>query len=287
MKSRIIEIPDFDLTATLESGQVFHWNTRSDGSWSGLIDRTPIRIRQQNDAQFEISLPGNSPSLSPGELTSLVSYYFSLDHSLDDIYASFPVDRVLNDALQRCRGLRIIRQPRWECLATFITSPMKRVDHIRQMSLSLRRCFGASVEGSEIPAYPGFRILSQVGEEDLRSCGLGFRARNLLGTARLLADGRFDLNKVASLETEPARQYLCTLPGVGRKVANCVLLFAFGRLDAVPVDVWIGRILKTRYLSRRRKWAPEDMEAFSISHFGKFAGYAQQYLFHYARVHES
>ncbi len=268
--SRMVEIaaPEFDLRHTLQSGQVFHAMPREAG-WEILVDRNLLTIEQHGD---KLRIPRG--------LESLAKNYFALDHPLESIYAAFPSDEFSRASLQTCRGLRIIRQPRWECLGTFITSPMKQVAHIRQISLSLRAKFGDPVAGSSINAYPRPDQLAAATEADLRACGLGFRAKGLLGTARLVASGEIDPEKLAALPTPELREILCKLPGVGRKVANCVLLFAYERLDAVPVDVWIARILAAM---RRRKATPLELEKYS-RRFGAYAGYVQQYLFHHART---
>jgi N-glycosylase/DNA lyase len=263
-----VSAPEFDLRLTLESGQVFHWQRDGEG-WRGLIDRTPVRVEQR----------GAILDVTPGAET-LVARYFALDHPLAEIYAGFPSDEFSRAALAANRGLRIIRQPRWECLATFLTSAMKQVSHIRAMSLALRARFGGPVEGSDIAAYPTPQRLARATEAQLRACGLGFRAPHLRQTAKAVADGRIDLAVLDEMETERALEELCKLPGVGRKIANCVLLFACERLDAVPVDVWIARVARAMHGD-----APlPTLETVSRERFGPHAGYVQQYLFHHARV---
>lgn len=264
-----IDAPDFDLTACLNSGQVFHAQETGSG-WTILIDRTPVYL-EQNEGRLRIS-SGHE---------RLVRHYFSFDHPLPAICAEFPTDPFSQAALASCPGLRILRQPRWECLATFITSPMKKVAHIRQISLRLRERYGRPVEGSAIAAYPEPESLAAASEDDLRACGLGFRAKSLLATAGRIARREVDLEALADLPTELLREELCRFPGVGRKVANCVLLFAYERLEAVPVDVWISRILQGL---RRRKGTNRELENYSTRRFGPYAGYVQQYLFHHARM---
>lgn len=264
-----ISVREFDLRRTLESGQVFH-AMPNDSGWQILVDRIPLDVSQS----------GNLLRV-PARHRSLAAHYFALDHPLETIYAAFPTDPFSRAALASCRGLRILRQPHWECLATFITSPMKQVTHIRQISLHLREHFGTPVKGSLLNAYPAPDALARANERDLRDCRLGFRAKNLLATARMVAAGGIDLATLATLPTAEARSHLCRLPGVGRKVANCVLLFAYERLDAVPVDVWIARILLAM---RRRKSSLLDLERYSNRRFGAYAGYVQQYLFHHARM---
>jgi N-glycosylase/DNA lyase len=268
-KLAALAVPEFDLRRTLDCGQIFHAMPTEFG-WQVLVDRTPIHAEQEGSV-LRVS----------AKHQALARHYFALDHPLEAIYAAFPPDPFSRAALVSCRGLRILRQPYWECLATFITSPMKQVTHIRQISLHLRGRYGDPVQGSLINAYPTPQQLSVLSEDDLRDCRLGFRAKSLLGTARAVASGEVDLDALARLPTAELREKLCRLPGVGRKVANCVLLFAYERLNAVPVDVWIARILQAM---RKRKSTLLELERFSNRRFGSYAGYIQQYLFHHARM---
>lgn len=266
--------PDFNLDLTLASGQVFHWKRKERG-YIGVIAGKPLFVGQD----------GESLLVSAG-CEELASRYFALDHPLPQIYKTFPTDPTMSRALETCRGLRIIRQPAWECLATFITSSLKQVPHIRQISHAIRETFGSPVRlGREtLHAYPAAEALARATEEQLRACRLGYRAKNLLATARVIASGGVDLAGIEAMDDEAALARLCELPGVGPKIANCVLLFAYGRLRAFPIDVWIGRVLRENYFKRKRKVTEKRMQIFSNSYFGEFGGYAQQYLFHHART---
>lgn len=270
MTDCVLIAADFDLRMTLESGQVFHWLPDGDG-WVGLIGDREVRVAQHDD---ELRISGTS--------AVDVANYFALDHPLRAIYRSFPKDPFSKAALKACAGIRIIRQPHWECLATFITSSMKQVSHIRQMSFAIRERWGTSAPGSQLRMYPPAEKLAEATEAELRACGLGFRAKNLLNTAKAIAAGQVDLGVAAGLPTPQARDLLCELPGVGKKIANCALLFAFERLDVVPIDVWIGRVLHAMH--GEEKATQSDLEALCAKRFGKYAGYVQQYLFHYARI---
>ena len=258
------------LGLTLESGQVFHWKKDAEECWRGLIGEVPVRVCERNGALL----------VAPGQ-EQIVSRYFSLDHPLEEICAQFPDEPMSREALGMCRGLRIIRQPRWECLATFITSSMKQVAHIRAMSFALRRQYGTPVSGSDVEAYPAPAALAAASESGLTTCGLGYRAKNLLLTARRVAEGSPDLEALDSLATPELRKALEGLPGVGTKVANCVLLFAYERLDAVPIDVWIGRVLLA--MRKGRPGTPAQLARYARRRLGPYAGYVQQYLFHRAR----
>ncbi len=275
----VLEFPqaEFSLELTLSCGQLFHWQ-REGAGWLGMVGAVPIYIEQDGDRLL----------VSSGTET-LAAHYFALDHRLVEICASFPADPAMQEAARFCAGMRLVRQPKWECLATFITSSMKQVSHIAQMSHAIRRSFGVPAEGAEqrqgqpLFAYPSPARLALVTEAELRACGLGFRAKNLLATAKMVASGEVDLEAVSALDDDSARAELCRLPGVGVKVANCVLLFGYERLRSFPIDVWIERILRELYFPRKRKVTAERLREFSETYFGPFRGYAQQYLFHHAR----
>ncbi|MEN3370261.1 MAG: N-glycosylase/DNA lyase [Verrucomicrobiota bacterium] len=273
MRLANITADNFDLARTLDSGQVFHWEMCGAG-FVGAIDEKAVYVEQRGET---LSFCGvNAKTLGR---------YFSLDHPLAEICRSFPSDPAMSAAREFCRGLRIIRQPRWECLATFITSSMKQVAHIRQMSQTLRQRYGTPLRISDcaVHTFPSADRIAQLTEEDLRACALGYRAKNLLATARLVRGGEADLDEWRKLPDESLRSRLCQLPGVGAKVANCVMLFAYERLRAFPIDVWIERVLKQKYFPRRRRVSAVELRAFCETYFGEQGGYAQQYLFHHAR----
>jgi len=279
-----ISAPDFDLAKTLDSGQVFHWEKIGRG-FVGTIGDCAIYI-ERNGSVLGVR-NGGTPARSPRRpLPEIITRYFALDHPLAEICASFPDDPVMNAARQFCRGLRIIRQPKWECLATFICSSMKQVAHIRQISLALRRRFGGrrKVGDHVVYTFPRTQRIARASEKDLRECALGYRAKNLLATARLVSSGQVNLESWSALSDPDLREKLCALPGVGAKIANCVMLFAYERLRAFPIDVWIERVLKQKYFPRKKKVTDLWLREFSQRYFGEHGGYAQQYLFHHARM---
>jgi len=242
MKLVEISAPDFDLAMTLDSGQVFHWEKIGVG-FVGAIADYAVYVEQNGDL-LKGKMEGGAPA-TPGSrelappVAGMVRHYLALDHPLADICASFPDDPVMNAARLFCRGLRIIRQPKWECLATFICSSMKQVAHIRQISLALRRRFGArrKIGDHVVYTFPPAQRIARATENDLRECALGYRAKNLLATARFVTSGECDLESWSSLSDPDLREKFCSLPGVGTKIANCVMLFAYERLRAFPIDV--------------------------------------------------
>ena len=295
---KLIEVPapGFDLAMTLDSGQVFHWE-ESGGGFVGAIADIAVYVEQRRNV-LKVrgrEMPAKSSRRQP--LSTMVAHYFGLDHPLAEICASFPNDPIMIAARNFCRGLRIIRQPKWECLATFICSSMKQVAHIRQISKALREEFGIArkafpergrtIDNYVVHTFPSAARLAKSSERELRKCALGYRAKNLLATARLVSSGTADLEAWSSLSDANLRANLCNLPGVGAKVANCVMLFAYERLRAFPIDVWIERVLRQQYFPRNKRIATGQLRTFSENYFGEHGGYAQQYLFHHARMNKN
>ena len=283
----LVEIfaPEFDLAMTLNSGQVFHWQKIGNGFVGTIGDRAVYVEQDRGVLKVRFGGPPK-PAREPRALPRIVRQYFALDHPLAEICDSFPNDRVMNAARDFCRGLRIIRQPKWECLATFICSSMKQLPHIRQISLALRKRFGEQrkIGNQLVYSFPPAHRLAQVSEKELLECKLGYRRKNLRATARLVSSGQADIEMWSALSDAELRKQLCALPGVGPKIANCVMLFAYERLRAFPIDVWIERVLREHYFSRRKRMTPQRLRQFTETYFGEHGGYAQQYLFHHARM---
>lgn len=228
--------------------------------------------------------------INPRAMIQRASDYLGLNHPMDKIVASFPPnDHPLREAMAFCPGLRILRQPVWECLATFITSSLKQVPHIRKISFALRQKFGPELPpvcsgGPVLYGYPSPQTLAEAGEAALRGCGLGYRAAFLHRTAVAVLEGRVNLALLENLPTAEARARLMQFHGVGEKIANCVLLFSCAKHDAFPIDVWIERVLRQLYFPRSRNLGPRMIREFASTHFGPCAGYAQQFLFNHARL---
>jgi N-glycosylase/DNA lyase len=269
-----ISAEGIDLAKTLNSGQVFHW-TEAGRGFVGAIDQQPCYLEQS----------GKELTVFKGSVPQ-VRRYLALDHRLDEIQSTFPKDPTLAAAVHYASGIRILRQPAWECLATFLTSALKQVAHIRSISLLIRERYGRKlhVAGATVYSYPGPEVLANLTLDDLLACRLGFRATNLLTAARMVATGEISLAGLTKLSSNEIRTVLCRFPGVGDKIANCVLLFAFGRLEVMPIDVWIARVLREKYFPKTEKVSPAKLAEFCQQYFGPYAGYAQQYLFHHWRL---
>jgi N-glycosylase/DNA lyase len=262
-----------DLDATLASGQSFSWKRTGDGRWRGWIDGRPCIVWMQGDALRAVGTELNR---------DVVNAYFGLDLPVQEIFATFPSDRWLDRAREFAPGLRVLRQDPWETLCNFICSSLKQIVQIEQINQELRRVFGGTV-GEGLHSFPDAARLALATEAKLRTCKLGFRAKHLYVAARQIASSEVSLEGIATLSTEEAREELVRIRGVGEKVANCILLFAYGRLEAFPIDVWVERVLRRLYFDGSQRVKHERLVAFANSHFGPYRGYAQQFLFHWIR----
>jgi N-glycosylase/DNA lyase len=275
----VFSVAHYDLPATLSSGQAFRWHADRD-VWTGVIRNHFVRLRGD---EFSISVETAAPVSDWGWLR----HYLQLDLDLAQILHTFPDDEPMRAAVSACRGLRLLRQDPWECLASFILSSTKQIVQIQQIVALLCEKFGEPL--TVLPgsaggyAFPTAARLARASEAELRACKMGFRAPYLLATASRIGGGQFDLAKVGTLPVDIARAELMTLSGVGRKIADCVLLFAYGFPSAFPMDVWVMKALRQLYFPRRRV-SIQRMHRFAATHFGPWAGYAQQYLFHYMRT---
>jgi len=272
-------VEDYNLGATLGCGQAFRWRF-CDTHWEGVVGRRWVWLRAD---------PGGitAGAAEPVSEWTWLEAYLQVHLRLDEVLSRFPMDEPLRQAVAVCRGLRLLRQDPWECLASFILSSTKQIAQIGQIVETLCRRYGERLRvppGHE-PAFgfPSACRLASCSEEELRACRMGFRAPYLLAAARAVAEGRLDLSTLSHLSLEQARAELLALPGVGRKIADCVLLFSCGFQEVFPVDVWVMRALQALYFPRGRP-GPSRLRAFADSHFGPCAGYAQQYLFHYMRL---
>jgi N-glycosylase/DNA lyase len=290
----------FSLEYTLESGQVFRWQNRGEW-WYGVVSGGALKIKQEGDS---LKCVTGSDSLDG----AFVRSYFKLDVELEKVLSSIMKDETITLAVQTFYGLRLIRQERWECLASFVLATNSNIPRIKKMVQAVSARFGEPLqfEGIEYRAFPKPEILSEAPLSDLRACGLGYRAPFLKHVAASVEEGTVDFSELSLLDYEEARGTLVKgllgeklLPGVGPKVADCVLLYSFDKDEAFPIDVWIAREVVRSYptlldSSLRTKLAPEkrvkigrrDYDRISSavrSYFGPYAGYAQQYLFMMAR----
>ncbi len=290
----------FNLQYTLESGQVFRWERQGDW-WLGVVPGGAVKLQQEGDWLRCVS---SGESLGSAFVTS----YFRLDDDLEGILAALTTDKTIAAAAQRFYGMRLVRQEKWECLASFTLATNANIPRIRKMVAAVCDRFGEPFQFGDLAlhSFPTPGVLASQTAADLRGCGLGYRAAFLRHVASAVEEGMIDLSELSMLDYEDARARLVAelsgeklLLGVGPKVADCLLLYACGKDEAFPVDVWIGKALARWYPrmfnpALRRKLVKDGKARLSGAdysmvsrvargRFGENAGYAQQYLYALAR----
>ncbi len=266
------------LRETLDGGQSFRWQ-QTDGAWTGTWSNCAVEL-QLHEGLPQWRAPAPLIKTAGNDLTR----YLALDRDWTALTDSLPwrSDAHLARSIAAFPDLRILRQPFGETLLGFLCSATKQIVQIKQMCALLAERHGAVVAPGfrRLPTWPE---LAKIPESDLRGCLLGFRARYIHGTAKFLAAHPGWLEETEVLPYAAAKARLMELPGVGEKVADCVLLFGAGQLEAFPVDTWVLKSLARRY--GLDGWKPAQVAHFGRSHFGPLAGLAQQYLFAWERRH--
>jgi N-glycosylase/DNA lyase len=267
------------LAEVVDGGQTFRWSRTPEGAWQGTWSDCVVRLKPAGPDGLHWSSPENLT----GAVASQLPQYFAATVNFARLADTLPwrSDPHLARCLEAFRGLRLLRQPLGETLLGFLCSATKQIVQIKQIVTLLAQRHGRGIAPG-IHRLPTWTELAAVSEEDLRSCLLGFRARYVQQTARLLSERPGWLDQVEQLPYAEAKERLRELPGVGEKVADCVLLFGAGRLEAFPVDVWIIKAMENRY--GLAGWTPQQVAHFGRVHFGPYAGLAQQYLFAWERA---
>ncbi len=278
----------FDLDLTLYCGQIFKWE-KKDGWWWGVIEDKPVKIRQVN-TQLEIK---NASS-------NLITSYFGLNDNLYEIKRKICKDEHIKKALNRFWGLRIIHQDPWECLISYICATYKSISAIRNMLFKLSKKFGEKIilDDHIFFTFPKPEKLQSVKESDMLACGLGYRSKYVLASSKKVFHNESIFEDLANLPYSQAKKKLIAFPGVGPKVADCILLFSLGKNEAFPIDVWIKRVILHYYsdhfskqfiskISTTRSITNSEynhLSEFGRTYFGEYAGYAQEYLYHFERM---
>lgn len=278
----------FDLDFSLCCGQVFRW-VKVDGWWYGVVGDKAIKIRQCGcELEFE------------GADEAFVRHYFRLDDDLAEIARCVDKDKDIHAALKQYSGLRLVRQEPWNCLIGFICSIQKNIPAIESMLLEMSKRFGERREfgGKTFYLFPTAERLALASDSGLRECSLGFRAKYVKATAQKIVDEKIELENLRKMPYIEARGKLLDFMGVGLKVADCVLLFSLDKTEAFPVDVWVKRVILNHYCDKLSPELAKRLQTrttltngeylkigdFARGYFGAYAGYAQEYLYHWERT---
>ncbi len=276
-KSFSLHCDNFSLAFTLECGQVFRWNKVETNEYLGVVGPYLLNIRQDGT---RLTVRASDTHITP----SFIESYFDLTLDLPYIYNTIGQDNHIKAALRKFRGLRIIRQPLWECLASFIISAYNNIPRIRSIIFNISQCFGGRVSSGGYKDYlfPAPQKFVSCTPNQLARCGTGYRAPYLKAAAEFFLGKRLSIQKLSRMPYIEAKNHLMQIPGVGEKVADCVLLYSVGKLEAFPIDVWIKRVMEKLYFDNR-KTSVREIRQFAAGYFGAYAGYAQQYLYYHGR----
>ncbi len=283
----------FDLDVTLDSGQVFGWRRMGEW-WVGEIYGNIVKIRQKrNRLEYEL-LYGKAKGIKKE-----IKRYFTLDiptKKIKEIYGKLSKDRILKKAIKEFKGLRIIRQEPWYCTATFVCSSFSNIPRIEKTIQRIKESHGTEISREQkLYLFPSIKQIRDSDLHVLRKCGLGFRDKYLHEIAKRTSETWF--REIGKEGYGAEKEKLIGLPGVGEKVADCILLFGYGKGEAFPIDVWIGRIMIRLYGKEIREYLEKngrdptkirnkDIREFAIHKWDGNAGMAQQFLYMYARRHK-
>lgn len=275
-KITIHDIRDFNITHIFECGQCFRWNREDDGSYTGVVKNKVINVLQQeNTVEFN--------NINTDDF-DIIKNYFDFDTDYETIKNTLNTDEIMAEAIKFGEGIRILNQEEWETMISFMISANNRIPMIKKVIENLSISFGdyiGNYRGKEYFSFPTAERLSAAPVERILECKAGFRAPRIKAAATRFLTEKDKIYNIKNMSYDEGLAYLKTYKGIGDKVANCILLFSMKHFDTFPVDVWVRRVMQTLYVSKETKDA--DIRKFAENKFGKYSGFAQQYLFYYAR----
>ena len=273
----------FELKDIFECGQCFRWNKQQDGSYIGIVNNNVIKvIKNENIVTFK--------SIGEDNLEELVTYYFDLERDYETIKDKLSkIDNNMKKSIEYGKGIRILNQDLWETIISFIISANNNIPRIKGIIDRMSEAYGKEIrfEGKSYYTFPTVYELSKASVDDLRKLGLGFRDVRVYETTKIIKENKVNLEDLLKeKDFRKVRDTLLTLPGVGPKVADCILLFSsLKRWEAFPIDVWVRRVMNELYIGNadETKVKKEQIEKIAYEKFGSLAGIAQQYLFYWKR----
>ncbi len=267
---------DFELEHIFDCGQCFRFNKIGENTYLGIAFGKALKISQDGST---VTLYDTSER----DFYDVWYDYFDLSRDYGEIKKTLSKDPVMREAVKYGEGIRILRQDLWETIISFIISASNNIPRIKGIIERFCQAFGEEIRymGKTYYSFPTAERTAELTINDLSVIRAGFRDKYIINTAKEIADGNFSLNGLRSLPTPDAKKMLMTLSGVGNKVSDCILLFGLNRADAFPVDVWIKRIMEYCYFDGETPISA--ISALAEEKFGSLGGYAQQYLFFWAR----
>ena len=280
---QITKLDTFCLEHIFECGQCFRWNKEEDGSYTGVFRNNVLNVKEENN---KIIFHG----ICEGNIKEIVTEYFDLNRDYEEMQKTLSkVDENVKKSILYGKGIRLLNQELWETIISFIISANNNIPRIKGIIERISKQYGNLIRwnGKEYYTFPTVEELSKATVEDLRKLGLGFRDKRVYDTTKIILTKQVNLNQLQKeIDTQKVRDTLLTLPGVGPKVADCILLFStLKRLEVFPIDVWVRRVMNELYIhnSQEEKVNKKEIEKLAKQKYGNLAGIAQQYLFYWKR----
>jgi N-glycosylase/DNA lyase len=281
---------------------MFLWE-KFDNSWYGVYGNHILKFSTPtgNNGNSSNNNNNNIEFFSFPEIKEWEKQVFRLDDDIEKIIAGFSNDIIVSEAIRKYPGLRLMRQEPHQCMLSFVCASNTNILMIRRMLKNLSRKFGVKVmiDGKEFFTFPTADSLNKANINELLTCGIGYRAKAIKAVAEGIASGKLDVKELTHTSYNDAKEQLLKIYGIGNKIADCILLFSLEKLESFPIDVWIARALSSYYgwvfsenKNKQKKKKIDDKITFSQynilsetirNYFGKYSGYAQQYLFYYMR----
>ena len=269
---------DFEPKHVFECGQCFRWLREEDGSYTGVVQGKVINVKKENDLII-------FDNTNKEDFENIWFDYFDLGRNYGEIKKQLKVmDEYLEKATEFGQGIRILQQDGWEMLISFIISANNRIPMIQRAINNLSERYGKFIDeyrGKKYYAFPTPEELSTVSVEDIRACQNGFRDKYIKSVVDYVNENDEDVLSYRKLDTSECIKELVKFNGVGPKVADCIALFGMQKYDTFPVDVWVKRVMEEFYVEDNLSLP--KIRKFALDKFGDLAGFAQQYLFYYAR----
>ena len=277
----IRKVKDFNPVHTFECGQCFRWKREKDGSYTGVVRGRAVNVEFHGDKEEAGALVIKNGSID--DFINIWYDYFDLGRDYGAIKQSLMKDNIMREAVKFGYGIRLLKQDIWETLISFILSANNRIPMIMRAVEKLSEAYGEEIklDGVSYYSFPSVDKLAASNCEELDVCKGGFRCKYILSTSQMIRDGDVRLERLETMSRDKARNELMRLPGVGPKVADCVLLYSGTKYDVFPTDVWVKRVMEELYFKREASF--KEIWNFANENFGDMAGFAQQYLFYYAR----
>lgn len=275
---KIKNVKDFNPVHVFECGQCFRWVRQENGSYRGIVSGKCVNVGFEDETLY-------IENATEQDFIDIWYQYFDLGTDYSEIKAILSKDEIMKEAIETGWGIRLLRQDLWELIISFIISANNMIPRIMKTVDTLSVLKGSCIDNeSNLYSFPEISKLADSTLEEIEQCRAGFRCKYIHKTSKMIGENSVTRQMLADMDTDNARKELMKHPGVGPKVADCILLFSGLKYDVFPTDVWVKRVMEELYL--KKDSSLKEIQQFAKDYFGDLTGYAQQYLFYHARLNK-